>query len=49
MVEAAEFMTPFKRLGTSEDIALAVELLTLPQARWVTGQILVADGGLSIV
>ena len=49
VIETAEAITPFGRLGTPEDIAKTVELLTLPQASWVTGQVLVADGGLSLV
>lgn len=42
-------ITPMGRLGTADDIADVVELLTLPQAAWITGQVLVADGGLSLV
>ncbi|MCB9762174.1 MAG: SDR family oxidoreductase [Alphaproteobacteria bacterium] len=49
MVAAARELTPFGRLGTADDIAQAVELLLLPQASWITGQVIVADGGLSIV
>ncbi len=39
--------TPLKRLGTPDDIAGAVAMLCSPDAGWITGQILVADGGLS--
>ncbi len=49
MVATAEKITPMGRLGTAEDIANAVELMVLPQASWVTGQVLVADGGISLV
>ncbi len=49
VIETAKALTPFGRLGTVDDIAQCVELLTLPQASWVTGQVLVADGGLSLV
>lgn len=49
MVSYAEQATPFGRLGTPEDIAAVVELLTGEGAHWVTGQTLVADGGLSLV
>jgi enoyl-[acyl-carrier protein] reductase III len=49
MVSYAEQATPFGRLGTPEDIAAVVELLTSEGAHWVTGQTLVADGGLSLV
>jgi NAD(P)-dependent dehydrogenase (short-subunit alcohol dehydrogenase family) len=37
--------TPLKSLGTCEDIASAVLYLAGDQARWVTGTLLVVDGG----
>lgn len=49
MKEMACKLTPMGRLGTADDIADAVELLTMPQAAWITGQVLVVDGGLSLV
>lgn len=49
MIEYAEKMTPFGRLGTPEDMAGVVELLVQPAARWITGQVIVADGGLSLI
>ncbi|MFN7143823.1 MAG: SDR family oxidoreductase [Myxococcota bacterium] len=49
MVSAAELLTPMKRVGTPEDIAGVVSLLLDPRAAWITGQVIVADGGLSIV
>lgn len=49
MIATAEQITPMGRIGTADDIAKAVELLLLPQASWITGQVLVADGGMSIV
>lgn len=41
--------TPFGRLGTPDDLAGAVMMLVSPQARWVTGQTVLADGGLSLL
>jgi len=38
--------TPLRRIGTTEDIADVVAFLASDQARWVTGQILGANGGL---
>ncbi len=49
MMATAKKITPMGRVGTADDIAAAVELLTMPQAAWITGQTLVADGGLSLV
>ncbi len=49
VVATAIEVTPMGRLGTPEDIAGVVELLTLPQARWITGQVIVADGGFSLL
>lgn len=46
--EATAKHTPMGRLGTPEDIAGAVMMLLGNDARWVTGQIIEASGGLSI-
>ncbi len=37
--------TPLRSLGTSDDIASAVLFLAAPQAKWVTGSLMVVDGG----
>lgn len=39
--------TPLKRLGQIEDIVAIIEFLLSPGASFVTGQILVVDGGLT--
>lgn len=39
--------TPAGRVGTPEDVAGVAAFLVGPDARWVTGQTLVADGGLT--
>jgi 3-oxoacyl-[acyl-carrier protein] reductase len=39
---------PLKRIGTPEEIALAVDFLVGPGGDYVTGQTLVVDGGLSL-
>lgn len=41
--------TPAGRLTTADDVAGAVLLLCRPEAGWVHGQVLTADGGLSLV
>ncbi|MHB9123511.1 MAG: SDR family oxidoreductase [Thermoanaerobaculia bacterium] len=40
--------TPLGRAGLPDDVADAVLLLCSPLARWITGQIIVADGGMSV-
>ena len=39
---------PLGRVGRSEDIAAAVLFLCLPEAGWITGQVLTVDGGQTI-
>jgi enoyl-[acyl-carrier protein] reductase III len=41
--------TPAGRLGQPEDIAGIVTFLFSPAARWIYGQTIIADGGLSLV
>jgi 3-oxoacyl-[acyl-carrier protein] reductase len=45
-VEALVADTPLGRLGQPEDVALAVTFLASPDARWVTGEVITASGGL---
>jgi len=40
--------TPAQRLGTADDIARVVLFLCSPLADWLTGQTLIADGGMSL-
>jgi len=46
--EQAKARNPFNRLTTPEDVANAVYLLTLDEAKWITGTILKVDGGESL-
>ena len=46
--EATAKHTPMGRLGEPEDIAGAVMMLVGDDARWVTGQVIEASGGLSL-
>ena len=41
--------TPMRRLGTPEDIGNVVALFCSPQAGWITGQTIYADGGASLM
>jgi 3-oxoacyl-[acyl-carrier protein] reductase len=39
---------PLKRMGTPEEIAATVDFLVGPAGAYITGQVLVVDGGLSL-
>ena len=39
--------TPLGRLGTTSDVADVVAFLASPDARWVTGQVVKASGGIN--
>lgn len=45
-IAAIPGMTPMRRYGRPEDIAAVTAFLAGPDARWVTGQIISASGGL---
>lgn len=48
MIEFASRHTPLGRIAEPDDIAAVVELLVDPRSYWINGQIIVADGGLSL-
>ena len=41
--------TPAGRIGRPEDLASIVSFLVQPESDWIYGQIIVADGGLSLI
>ena len=41
--------TPMRRLGTPEDVGDVVALFCSEQAKWITGQVIYADGGASLM
>jgi enoyl-[acyl-carrier protein] reductase III len=49
LMAEARRRTPAQRLGSPEDIAEVVLFLVSPAARWINGQTVVADGGLSLL
>lgn len=48
MVRYFETTTPLRRLAEPEDIARVIAFLAGPDSGWLSGQILTADGGLSV-
>jgi 3-oxoacyl-[acyl-carrier protein] reductase len=48
MIEQIRRMTPLGRAGTPEDAANAVYLLCCPESDFISGQVLVASGGLML-
>ncbi|NBX68634.1 MAG: SDR family oxidoreductase [Proteobacteria bacterium] len=49
MIESALQRNPGGRLTTPHDIAEIISLLVLPEARWMTGNVLGVDGGEDII
>ncbi|WP_353483124.1 SDR family oxidoreductase [Haliscomenobacter sp.] len=47
--EAAANRHPLKKVGTASEIAALANFLLSPDAAWITGQIIHADGGMSSV
>lgn len=48
LFERARSQTPGGRIGTAEQVADVVLFLCSPLASWITGQTIVADGGMSL-
>ncbi len=48
MVRYFETTTPLRRLAEPDDIARVIAFLSGPDSRWLSGQVITADGGLSV-
>jgi len=48
LLARAEANTPLRRIGEPEEIAGAAVFLASPASRWMTGQVVVIDGGVTI-
>jgi len=48
MVKYFETTTPLRRLAEPEDIARVIAFLAGPDSGWLSGQVITADGGLSV-
>lgn len=46
MIDSLIAQTPMGRLGTPEDVANTILLLSLPEASWISAQVLQANGGM---
>lgn len=49
MIRMAVEHTPMGRMGTPEDVAKVVAMLCSEDAAWICGQIIIADGGYSLL
>lgn len=47
-MQALREETPLERIGTPEDVAAAILFFASPEASFITGQILCADGGFAV-
>jgi NAD(P)-dependent dehydrogenase (short-subunit alcohol dehydrogenase family) len=41
--------TPAGRVGLPDDIGSIIDFLASPASRWIRGQVLIADGGFTLV
>jgi 3-oxoacyl-[acyl-carrier protein] reductase len=44
-IEEASLASPLGRIGSAEDAANAIYLMCMPESNWITGEVLLASGG----
>jgi 3-oxoacyl-[acyl-carrier protein] reductase len=44
-IEQASLASPLGRIGTAEDAANAIYLMCAPESNWITGEVILASGG----
>ena len=49
MLDEVSERTPFKRVGTPQEVADVITFLAGPKATWITGQTVIVDGGYSLM
>jgi len=49
MLDEVAERTPFKRVGTPQEVADVITFLAGPKATWITGQTVIVDGGYSLM
>ena len=49
MVEEVVARTPFKRMGTAQEVGDVAVFLAGPKATWITGQTIIVDGGYTLM
>lgn len=48
LVKTIASWNPFQRLGTPEDIARAMAWLAGPESKWINGQVVKVNGGMTV-
>jgi 3-oxoacyl-[acyl-carrier protein] reductase len=46
--EMVKEMSPYKRMGKTDDVTPLVDFLVSEGARWITGQVIGPNGGMSM-
>ena len=44
-IKQSEIASPLGRIGSPEDAANAIYLMCIPESNWITGEVILASGG----